>query len=92
MKVTQLCPTLCNPMDYTVHGILWARILEWVAFLNHSSWPGILSDYWPARKNGADFSLFALLSHYVPLWAGPWTERRKEHVIDHLQMIVTLTF
>ena len=32
MKVTQLCPTLCNPMDYTVHGILQARILEWVAF------------------------------------------------------------
>ena len=24
--------TLCNPMDYTVHGILQARILEWVAF------------------------------------------------------------
>ena len=23
--------TLCNPMDYTVHGILQARILEWVA-------------------------------------------------------------
>ena len=23
---------LCNPMDYTVHGILQARILEWVAF------------------------------------------------------------
>ena len=22
----------CNPMDYSVHGILWARILEWVAF------------------------------------------------------------
>ena len=22
VKVTQLCPTLCNPMDYTVHGIL----------------------------------------------------------------------
>ena len=32
VKVTQLCPTLCNPMDYTVHGILQARILEWVAF------------------------------------------------------------
>ena len=31
MKVTQLCLTLCNPMDYTVHGILQARILEWVA-------------------------------------------------------------
>ena len=32
VKVTQLCPTLCNPMDYTAHGILQARILEWVAF------------------------------------------------------------
>ena len=31
MKFTQPCPTLCDPMDYTVHGILQARILEWVA-------------------------------------------------------------
>ena len=30
--VAQSCPTLCDPMDYTVHGILEARILEWVAF------------------------------------------------------------
>ena len=32
MKVTQLCPTLCDCMNYTVHGILQARILEWVAY------------------------------------------------------------
>ena len=32
VKVTQLCPTLCDPMDYTIHGILQARILEWAAF------------------------------------------------------------
>ena len=32
VKVAQLCLTLCDPMDYTVHGILQARILEWVAF------------------------------------------------------------
>ena len=32
VKVTQSCPTLYDPMDYTVHGILQARILEWVAF------------------------------------------------------------
>ena len=32
VKVTQLCQTLCDTMDYTVHGILQARILEWVAF------------------------------------------------------------
>ena len=33
-KVIQSCPTLwiCEPMDYTVHGILRARILEWVVF------------------------------------------------------------
>ena len=31
VKVAQSCPTLCDPMDYTVHGIFQARILEWVA-------------------------------------------------------------
>ena len=36
VKVTQLYPTLCDPMDYSppgssAHGILQARILEWVA-------------------------------------------------------------
>ena len=34
-SVTQLCPTLCDPMDcnppcFSVHGILHARIFEWV--------------------------------------------------------------
>ena len=28
VKFAQSCPTLCDPMDYTVHGILQARILE----------------------------------------------------------------
>ena len=32
VKVAQSCLTVCNRMDYTVHGILQARILEWVAF------------------------------------------------------------
>ena len=32
VKVTQLCLTLCDPMNYIVHGILQARIPEWVAF------------------------------------------------------------
>ena len=43
--VTQLCPTLCDPMDYNVpgssaHGVLQARILEWVAI----SSPGDIPD------------------------------------------------
>ena len=32
VKVGQSCLTLSNPMEYTVHGILQARMLEWVAF------------------------------------------------------------
>ena len=45
-EVTQSCPTLCNPTDYSlpgssVHGIFQARVLEWVAiaFSRGSSWP-----------------------------------------------------
>ena len=35
-EVAQLCPTLCDPVDYSppgssIHGILQARVLEWVA-------------------------------------------------------------
>ena len=42
VKVAQSCLTLCNPMDYTVHGILQARTLEWGAFpfSRQSSQPG----------------------------------------------------
>ena len=32
VKVAQWCPTLHDPMDYTVHGLLQARILEWEDF------------------------------------------------------------
>ena len=46
VKVTQSWLTLCHPMNYRVHGILQARILEWVAlpFSRRSSQP---SD-WPS--------------------------------------------
>ena len=46
--VTQLCLTLCDPMDcsppgFSVDGISQARILEWVAtsYFRESSDPGI---------------------------------------------------
>ena len=38
VKVTRSCPTLCDLMDYTVHGILQARILEWEAFPWSRDW------------------------------------------------------
>ena len=62
MKVARLCPTLCDPMNYTVHGIRQARILEWVAvpFSRGSSQPrdqiqlshiaGKFSTSWATRK------------------------------------------
>ena len=41
MKVAQSCPTLWDPVDYTVYGILQARILEWIVipFSRGSSQP-----------------------------------------------------
>ena len=43
VKVAQSCQTLCDLLDYEVHGIPQARILEWVAipFSRGSSQPGI---------------------------------------------------
>ena len=43
VKVTQLCPTLWDPMYYTVYGILQVRIQEWVAvpFSRGSSQPRV---------------------------------------------------
>ena len=61
VKVAQSCPTLCNPMDYTLHGILQARILEWVAvpFSEGSSQPrdrtrcpALQADSFPAEPQG----------------------------------------
>ena len=47
VKVTQWCPTLWDPMDcsppgFAAHGILQARIPEWISipFSRDSSWPG----------------------------------------------------
>ena len=41
VKVAQLCLTICEPINCTGHGILQARILEWVAipFSRGSSQP-----------------------------------------------------
>ena len=41
VKVAQSCLTLLDPMNYTFHGILQARILEWIAvpFSRGSSQP-----------------------------------------------------
>ena len=57
MKVSQSRPTLCDPMAYTVHGILQARILEWIAFpFSRGSFqprsPALLADSLPVEPQG----------------------------------------
>ena len=61
MKVSHLCPILCDLIDYAVHEILQARVLEWVAFpfSKNLSIPGIESrsstlqvDSLPAEPQG----------------------------------------
>ena len=72
-EVTQSCPTFCDPMDYSqpdssIHGILQARILEWIAisFSRGSSRPRDRTLV--SRIEGRCFNLWAyrmilLLSH-----------------------------
>ena len=61
VKFTQPCPTLYDPTDSVVHGILQARILEWVAFpFSRGSWnpgikptsPALQADSLPAEPQG----------------------------------------
>ena len=76
VKVAQLCPTLCDPMDYRVHGILQARILEWVAFSfsRGSSQP---RDWTQVSHTAGRFFTRAGKSsfinhHYLPLPSSLW--------------------
>ena len=63
-EVAKSCPTLCDPVDYSttgssIHGILQARVLEWVAisFSRGSSWPRDRTQV--SRIPGRCFNLWA---------------------------------
>ena len=49
VKVIQLCPALCDPMEYTVHAILQARIPEWLA------WPFSRGSSRPRNRTGISY-------------------------------------
>ena len=89
MEVAQSYPTLCNPMDClpgsSVHGILQARILKWVAvpFSRGSCNPGVKSrpptlqaDSLPSEPPGKPMN--TLLSHFsrVPVRPHRWQPTR----------------
>ena len=65
-KLLQSCLTICNPMDCSlpgssVHGILQARILEWVVI-----------SFSREKYEVSEVSEVKSLSR-VPLFANPWT-------------------
>ena len=72
MKVTQLCPTLYDPMDYTVHGILQARILEWVAF--------------PFSRGSSQPRDQIQVSHIAGAFFTSWATREAQTPWDHPQI------
>ena len=69
-EVAQWCPTLCDPMDCSppgssIHGILQARVLEWVAicFSRGSSWPR--NRTWVSGTVGRCFTVWATREVWV---------------------------
>ena len=85
VKVAQSCPTLCDSMDDRVHGILQARILEWVAlpFSRDLPKPGIeprspalLADSLPAEPQGkpknTGVGSLSLLQRIFPTQESKW--------------------
>ena len=66
VKVAQWSLTLCDPMDYAVHGILQARLLEWVAipFSRGSSFD-LQGIFIRSPGNRTQVSLFKFFEPYV---------------------------
>jgi len=61
MLVAQSYLTLCNPMDYSppgssVHGILQARILEWVTIPSSSGSSQLMDQTWVSSIAGGFFA------------------------------------
>ena len=61
VKVAQSCPNLSDPVDQIAHGILQARILEWVSFPSPEDlpnpgieprFPALQADSLPAQPQG----------------------------------------
>ena len=92
VKVAQSCLTLCDPVAYTVHGILQARILEWVAipFSRGSSQPRNQTQV--SHIAGGFFTSWAPGEALKPLSTHACTNtwKRKYQLLSHVQLFVTL--
>ena len=97
VKVAQSCPTLCNPLDYTVHGILQARILEWgLSLPNPGIEPGsppLQADSLPAKPQGnpmdcslPEFSIHGIFQARVLEWVAISFSRGSSQPRDRTQV------
>ena len=101
VSVAQLCPTLYNPMDCnlpgsSVHGILQARILEWVTipFSRGSYWPR--DQTWVSCIAGRFFTIWATSSEICSvvsdsLWPhglySPWNSPGQNTGVGSLSLL-----
>ena len=63
-EVTQSCPTLCDPVDYSlqgssVHGIFQAMVLEWIAISFSSRFSQPRDQTWDSRIVDRCFTIWA---------------------------------
>ena len=77
-SVIQSCLTLCNPMDCSpsgssVHGILQARILEWVAISSSRGSSQPRDRTWVSRIADRFFTIWANVSFYLLTTTGHLT-------------------
>ena len=85
VKAAQSCLTLCDSMDYTDHGILQARVLEWIKpgllhcrwilyQLSHKGSPS-MQETWVQSLGQEDPPEKEMAAHSSILaWEIPWTE------------------
>ena len=80
-KVAQSCPTLCDPLDYTVCGILQARTLEWVAFpfsrgssqsRDQTQVSALQADSLPAEKVSCLFHASVRAQRFISVFRYKW--------------------
>ena len=79
--VAQSCLTLCDAMSYTIHGILQARILEWVAIPISK---GSSQPLFNATKGYTkEYSLCSFSNHYIKwCWGFPGGANSKKFVCN----------
>ena len=77
VKVVQSCPTLCDPMDYTVHGILQVRLLEWAAF------PFSSGSFWPRNWTGVSCTVGRFFTNWAITITLMYVQRREKAMAPH---------